>query len=241
MARKAQDTKKSTPRKASSTRKESYSPKPQKSIFRVDTLVTVLVLAALIGFAFYLNREKKNANAEATPTGEAVTFVFNETNGIANSIEVKPATGETVRVVRDEKNVWALELPIKTEANQSESEAAASQISALVVTGSIPADADPSIFGFDAPAFMITVGFADGTTHTLEIGDVTPTQNGYYVRLDKGSMMIVGMSGIEALVQLTSFPPYLNTPTPTPLPPTETPVPPTETAPTPDLSVTPTP
>lgn len=239
MARKETSTKKSTPRKASPTRAEAPVAKPKKSAFRVDTLITVILLAALIGFAFYLNREKKNSEAETTPTGEAAAFVFTAADGTANSIEIKAAAGDTVKLVRDEKNVWALELPIKAEADQSSAEAAASQISALQVTSSV--DADPSIFGFDTPGFVITIGFADGKTHTLEIGDLTPTQTGYYVRLDKSKMMIVGMSGIDSLVQMTSFPPYLNTPTPSPLPPTETPVPPTQAISTPDLSVTPTP
>ena len=239
MARKTTSTKKSTSRKASSTSVEAPITKQKKSAFRVDTLIAVLLLAALIGFAFYLNREKKILEAEATPVSVETTFVFNESDGIANSIEVKPATGETVKVARDANNVWALELPIKTEADQSYAEAAASQLSALQIISTV--DADPSIFGFDAPVYIITIGFADGKTHTLEIGDSTPTNSGYYVRLDKNKMMIVGLSGIDALTQLAIFPPYLNTPTPFPLPPTEAPVSPTDGVSTPDLTVTPTP
>lgn len=204
-------------------------------------MVTVLLLAALIGFTFYLNRTKKNKEAEATPAGDLVTFVFNESDGIVNSIEISPVSGETVKVARDAKNVWALVLPIKAEADQSMSEAAASQVSALQVTSPIPADGDPSIFGFDSPAYVMTIIFADGKKHTIEVGDMTPTQNGYYVRLDKSKMMIVDVNGIDALTQLASFPPYLNTPTPSPLPPTETPVSPTDGVTTPEVSVTPAP
>jgi len=53
------------------------------------------------------------------------------------------------------------------------------------------------------------------------------------VRLDKGKMMVTDLSGIEALLQLVSAPPYLNTPTPTALPPTPTPVPTAEASSTP--------
>ncbi|MBI5352039.1 MAG: DUF4340 domain-containing protein [Chloroflexi bacterium] len=214
---------------------------PKKPAFRAGTLIAVLLLLALSLFVIYLNREKKNKEAEATPAGEVTTFVFNESDGIVNSIEISPALGETVKVARDEKNIWVLKLPIKAEADQGWSEAAASQISALLVTSPIPADADPSIFGFDSPKFIITIVFADGKTHTLEVGDTTPSQNGYYVRLDKSKMMIVDLNGIDSLTQLASFPPYLNTPTPSPLPPTETPVSPTDGAPTPEISVTPAP
>lgn len=203
-----------------------------------QTWILLVIFALMIGAVFYVNNQKKVDAAKATPTSGSA-FVFTAADGTANSIEIKPAAGDTVKLVRDAKNVWALELPIKAEADQSYAEAAASQLSALQITGTV--DADPSIFGFDMPGFVITIGFADGKTHTLEIGDLTPTQSGYYVRLDKGKMMIVGMSGIDSLLQMTSFPPYLNTPTPSPLPPTETPVSPTDAIATPDLSVTPTP
>ncbi len=206
-----------------------------------QTWIVLVIFGLMVGAVFYLNNQKKTDAAEATPVSVETTFVFNESDGVANSIEVEPATGDAqhVKVARDANNVWALELPIKTEADQSSAEAAASQLSALQIISTV--DADPSIFGFDAPAYVITIGFADGKTHILEIGDSTPTNSGYYVRLDKKKMMIVGLSGIDALTQLAAFPPYLNTPTPSPLPPTEAPVSPTDGVSTPDLSVTPTP
>jgi hypothetical protein len=243
MARKNPDKQKPTPRKASSTRKVAPNIKKQKSAFRADTLIVVLLLAALIGFAFYISREKKNTNTETISTSAVTTFVFNDSDGIANSIEIKPAAedAQPVKVARDAKNVWALELPIKTEADQGLAEAAASQISALQIVSTVPADADPAVFGFDASTFVISIGFVDGKTHSLEVGDVTPTNSGYYVRLDKTKIMIVNPNGIDSLTQLVSFPPYLNTPTPSALPPSETPVLPTDAVATPDLSVTPTP
>ncbi len=92
---------------------------------------------------------------------------------------------------------------------------------------------NPGIFGFDNPAYVITIEFKDGKKRTLEVGDNTPSGNGYYVRVDKDKMLITDLNGIEALLQLGFFPPYLNTPTPTALPPTETPVPTVEAAVTP--------
>ncbi len=237
MARKATSTKKSTPRKTSAVRKEPPVARQQKSAFRLGTFITVLLLAALVGFAFYLNREKEITDAEATPTGEEPAFVFDILSSDIKSIEIKPADGDPAKVARNEQNVWALELPIKAEADQGLAEAAASQVTALQVTAEV--DGDPEVFGLDNPVYVITIEYADGTKHTLEVGDTTPTNSGYYVRVDKARMMIVGLSGIDSLLNLVNFPPYLNTPTPTALP-TETPLPPTE-APTLEATVTPTP
>jgi hypothetical protein len=206
--------------------------KLRKPIFSAGTWIAVLLLIALIGFTVLFNREKeKKVTAEVTPISQPVA-IFSAGDGIVSSIEVKPADGEAVKVARDANNVWALELPSKAEANQGLAESAAAQISALQVVSQIE-NADPAIFGLKNPTYTITIEFQSGKKHTLEVGDATPTNSGYYVRVDKDKMMITDLSGIQALLQLAAFPPYLNTPTPTALPATPTPVPATEAVSTP--------
>jgi hypothetical protein len=234
-------------RKTSAARKKTvnkqkqkpFTPKPVKAKFLAGTWLTVLIFIALIAVAVYLNRQKTTANAEATPASAPGNLFSASMDGNPTSIEIKPETGETVRVALDEKKVWALEMPVKTEANQSLAEAAATQISALKILDAV--NADPEIFGLNKPAYVVTLKFSNGKTHTLEVGAPTPTTSGYYVRLDKDKMMIVDVNGIDALIQLVAFPPYLNTPTPLPLPPTETPVSPIPAVSTPEATVTPTP
>ncbi|MEK6752619.1 MAG: DUF4340 domain-containing protein [Chloroflexota bacterium] len=236
--RKPQNTaKKSTPRKTTA-RKEAPAPRPSKPVFGVGTWVALILLAALIGGAYYLNNKKETTEAEATPVFEELSFIFAE-DSLPSSIEVKPSEGESVKVARNAENAWAIELPFVTEADQGLAEAAASQIISLSIIDELDATADPSIFGFDSPAYIVTIKFADGTTGRLEIGDSTPTNSGYYVRLDGKKMFIVGLSGIDALTSLAFFPPYLNTPTPTALPITPTVDSPTESAATPQATPTP--
>lgn len=234
MARKTTTSaqKKSAQKKSRTVRKETPATKQGKPVFRAGTWISVILLAALIGGAFYINKNKETADAaEITATTEPA-FIF-EADSIISSIEVKPTDGETVKVARGGDGAWALELPFETEADQGLVEAAASQITALKIINEI--DADPSIFGFDAPAYLITIEFADGKTSKLEVGDPTPTNSGYYVRVDNNKMVIVGLSSIDALANLAFFPPYLNTPTPTALPATPTP------ESTPEATITPTP
>ena len=210
--------------KAKSTVTESAPiVKQRKPIFRAGTWVAVLLLIALIEFTIYFNREKeKKATAEATPISET-TYIFNAQDGVVSSIEIKPADGDVVKVARNAENAWAIILPSEAEADQGLVEAAATQVLALPVV--IPINGGPDIFGLDNPAYVITIEFKDGKKHTLEVGDITPTNDGYYVRVDKDKMMKTDLNGIESLLQLAAFPPYLNTPTPTALPATPTPVP----------------
>lgn len=192
------------------TREESPA-KKQGPVFRTGTWVAILILAALIAFAVYLNKQKESAPAEETPTVEPVAL-FAATEGSPSSIEVAPAEGEAVKIARNAENAWAIVLPNEVEADQGLSEAAASQVSALQVIS--PVEGEASIFGLENPAYTITVEFATGTKHTLEIGDATPTNSGYYVRLDNTRMLITDLSGIDALLQLQAFPPILVTPAP---------------------------
>jgi hypothetical protein len=205
----------------------------RKTIFRAGTLIAVLLLLAMVELSVYLKQQKeKTGTGTATAVSEAAP-IFKAEDGVVTSIEVKPTEGEVVKVARDEKNAWVLELPTKTEADQAAAEAAATQVSALKVVSQIDNGKSPSIFGLDKPAYIITIEFKNGGKHTLEIGDATPSNSGYYVRVDKGKMVIADLSGIDALLQLGFSPPYLNTPTPTAIPPTETPVTPTEATSTP--------
>jgi Domain of unknown function (DUF4340) len=228
MARKATSTSKAAPRKPRSSSKETKA-KRQKPVLPVGTLVTLVLFAGLITLAIYVNKQKETT-AKATPTGQPAP-VFSEADGAPSSIEVKPATGDTVKVTRNAANAWAIEAPFAAEADQGLAEAAATQVTSLRILDRI--DANPSIFGFDNPSNVITIDFAAGKKHVLEIGDPTPSNSGYYVRLDGDKMFIVSLTGIDPLLNLAAFPPYLNTPTPSALPPTEAPVSPTEAVSTP--------
>ncbi len=203
----------------------------KKSIIGTGTLVTLVVFAAVILLGIFVNRQKESAAAAATPI-KGTTSIFGQSDGTLVSIEIKSKTGETTQLARDAKNIWALELPAKAEADQGAVEAAASQVSALQIVKTLDA-ADLSIFGLDAPAYVITLKFADGKTRALEIGSATPTNSGYYARVDKNKIIITDLSGIDALTNMVAAPPYLNTPTPATLPSTPTLIAPIEATPTP--------
>lgn len=225
-----------TPSASSNTRTKSAA-RQSKPIFRTGTWVALLVFAAIIAAIVYLNRNPiEDAESEITPVAEEAPL-FAE-GSVVTSIEVKPLEGETVKLERNESQAWVLTQPDEVEADQGLAEAAASQITALRIVTEVDNTKDPSIFGFDQPAYILTIGFEGGTTSTLEVGDTTPSENGYYVRMDGEKFYVVALSGIGSLTNLASAVPYLNTPTPiptatsTPLP-TATPVPATEVSPTP--------
>jgi hypothetical protein len=191
----------------------------KKPILGLGTLVTLVLFGLLVLGVLYINRQDESPAADVTPT-PGVTYVFEKwEDTVINGIEVKPAEGDAVKVVRSEKGVWEIELPKKAEADQGLAESAASQATALQIVSAIDS-AKLDIFGLDKPAYIITIDLEGGEKRVLEVGDATPTNSGYYVRLDKKTTVIVDLSGIDALTQLVTFPPYVSTPTPvaTPIP-----------------------
>jgi hypothetical protein len=70
------------------------------------------------------------------------------------------------------------------------------------------------VVGLDKPSYIMSFKFTDGSSHTLNVGAVTPIQDGYYTSLDGGSVRIVDKQGLDALIQLLAEPPYVATPVP---------------------------
>lgn len=209
-------TTKTASKSTTRTRKTKEVPAPVvtqkagKPVFRLGTLVTVIVFLAVIGAAYYLTQNPiQTEDVETTPTSELISLFKSEST--VTSIEVTPTEGEPVKLERNAEKVWVLTQPTEAEADQGMAEAAATQVTSLKAQTEI--EGEPSIFGLDKPAYTVMVGFEDGTTGKLEIGSITPTSNGYYIRVD-GKMYIIETQGIDALTTLAAFPPYLSTPSP---------------------------
>ena len=196
-------------------RTTTAAPKPQKGIFRAGTWAAILVLAVLLGVVYYLNTQEKLPQDDSDFALELVedAFLFEDDDLLITGIAISPADGETIRLERDGESAWVFTQPESAEADPALVEAAASQIFSVIIVSEIES-VDPSIFGLDSPSHLIEIRFDNGTTSAIEIGDVTPTNSGYYARVDGARILILDINGIAPLLNLVDFPPYLVTPTP---------------------------
>ncbi|HET6595107.1 MAG TPA: DUF4340 domain-containing protein [Anaerolineales bacterium] len=184
-------------------------------MIRRSTVVYIVLLLALAGVYYYLNNRPQPAEIELTgePGTEAVPiYLFTAEEGTPTSIRIESKAGETVEVARGEDEAWALTEPVKAIADQASAEAAASQVTTMRVLETVP-DVDLSIVGLQDPEYVLTIEFTSGGERSVDVGVITPSESGYYVR-DGEKVVIVSRSAIDALLGLLTSPPYLETPTP---------------------------
>jgi hypothetical protein len=181
---------------------------------RRSTVVYLLLLLVLAGVYYYLNNRGQPADITVTlEPGSQVSYLFTAEDGSPTSIRIEAKTGERVEVARGADGAWALVEPIEAKADQAAAEAAASQVATVRVLDSVP-DVDPEIVGLSIPEYTLTVGFTSGVERKAEIGVITPTESGYYVRNADGEIVIVSKSSLDSLLGLLINPPYLETPLP---------------------------
>ena len=214
-------------------------------MIRRNTWILIVLFAAVVGFAFYLQNQKAKQAAAATPTSTSA-LVFNSTDGAPTDIKIDSSTGVSVEVARDSNGSWVVKTPIAMGADQAGAEAAATQVGALRVLSDV--QLGPDIVGLDKPSYTITVVFSGGKTHKLTVGSVNPIQTGYYSQLDGGKTQIVDKPGLDALLGMVTNPPYAQTLTPTvtptvfvPITDTPTPAATSSTQETPSAATTPIP
>jgi hypothetical protein len=101
---------------------------------------------------------------------------------------------ETVMEDDEEKMVWKISSPKDLRIDESKISGIADYISSLKAEKIIEEEADDfSIYGLDKPV-LVSVKMEDSTLKTLEIGDETPTGNGYYVKV-KGEKKVYTITG----------------------------------------------
>ncbi|MGZ9234021.1 MAG: DUF4340 domain-containing protein [Anaerolineales bacterium] len=191
-------------------------------MIRTSTVVYIVLFLVLVGAYFYLRNREQPAEIELTaePSAE-VSYLFPAEDGTPTSLRIESKSGKIVEVARDAENVWALTQPVEAQADQAAAEAAATQVSTMRILDTVP-EVDPKLIGLEVPEYVLTIKFTGGGERTADVGVITPTESGYYVRNSAGQVVIVSRDAIDPLLGLLDTPPYLETPTPDVAPATET-------------------
>ena len=162
-----------------------------------------------------------------TPSPTAAPRLIEElTTDEINGIVFEQAGSDTIRLVKQTDGSWT------NEATQAGVEAGKveqiqSELLATRILLVMPIDYSLDSLSLTAPVQSITITQANGKTMRVLIGGLTPTGNGYYVRVDDQAPVVVSKYALDAVVELftdvnaaTPSPelPVLSESTPTPTP-----------------------
>ena len=180
------------------------------------TWILLVTLALVIVAYFVIKNHSSAISTESTPTALGSNFLITQSDGTLQSLRISDKQNHIVQMQRNTSGAWILTLPAPGAADQSLAGAAETQVGALRIVTTLNNQLNLEDAGLDIPSYTIELTFASGITHLIQVGTLTPTNSGYYIRYDSGNLYIVSTSGINALLNLLSTPPFAYTETPVP-------------------------
>lgn len=177
------------------------------------TWILLALLALVIG-VYYILQNHPLKKVEPTPTTAGDALLISQADGALQSLRIYDKKGNNFQMQRDLSKAWVITAPKSGLADQGLAGAAETQVGALRIVTALENSPEPSVVGLDNPASTLELRFTSGKSHKIEVGNVSPTGSGYYVRFDGSKVYVISQSGIDALLNLLTAPPYPATPTP---------------------------
>lgn len=173
----------------------------------------LLIILALVIVAYFVIKNRIPAESTtATPTALGNNFLV-QADGTLKSLLITDNQNLVVEIQRDSRGTWIVEKPIFGVADQALAEAAGTQVGSLRIVTTLDNQLNLGDTGLDSPPYTIELTFTSGLKHIIQVGSLTPTSSGYYVRYDSGNIYVISKSGIDALLNLLTAPPYVATET----------------------------
>ena len=151
--------------------------------------------------------------AGQTPSPTAAPRLIEDTTAEdVVGIELVQVGTETIRLMKQADGRWINETT-QALVDKGTIEQILSEVLATRVLLVMPADYSLTSLSLTTPGQTITVTRSDGRSLKLIVGGLTPTGNGYYVRVDEKTPVVVSKYALDAVTQLFG---QVNAPTPTP-------------------------
>jgi hypothetical protein len=180
------------------------------------TWILLVILVLVIGAYFVIKNRSSATSTAATPTALGNSFLITQADGKLQILHISDTKNHVVQIMRDTSGTWIVTLPTPGSADLSLAGAAETQVGALRIVTILENTLNLADAGLASPSYTIELTFVSGIQHVIQVGSLTPTSSGYYVRFDAGNLYVVSQSGIDALLNLLTAPPYPATETPVP-------------------------
>jgi len=177
-----------------------------------NTIIMVVVLAALIGFLYY-DQQQQAAQPTATPQPALKLLDLNADDVTALTVTVPPSR----TVAHKDNGAWLLDEPTKEEADTTQLNSIVTQFAKLTATRALtdtPTELGP--FGLVTGTLTLELKLKDNHSEVIRVGNTTISGSDDYVQhVGDPKVYLVPLSTFTTLQSIVSTPPRKPTPTPT--------------------------
>jgi len=184
-------------------------------MIRRSTWLLLGVFLLLLGSAVLLGRlqNQREGGISPTPTNPPL---FDSGGALITGLRISAINGGLIELQLDPNGNWTL---VNLPAEVVDASRIASVINTIEGINLLTKIEEPpalELIGLKPANYRITVRFDNGREESLTIGAKTPTQTGYYLMQEDGTVAIVSSFNVDSLIDLLTTPPVVKTPTPTP-------------------------
>ena len=176
-------------------------------MIRRSTWIILLVFLVILAGAWYLQRYQAEKAANATPTAGSKLLFDGVDQAQITGVEINSALGQTFAVAKDEAGTWVVAGFTAADTNTYLIDDMLTQISSLKILSDLGPSLALESVGLKVPVYTLRLTLQDGHQKTVQIGNVTPTNSGYYTRLETGTVAVVTKYVVDNLITYLDNPP----------------------------------
>lgn len=188
-------------------------------MIRKQTWILLITFAVLTGFAFYLQKNPLSLQVDVTPSPTTQSSMINDWS-IDNLIGISYQDDERDAFIleKDDSNNWIYQPDGQMVGVEKISQLLAEITNAKAISN-LDSGYDLTALGLHSPTKIITLIDKNEALLKIQVGQMTPTMNGYYVQVGLNAPIVVSRGAIELILDLLKKETLLDF-TPTPIAPT---------------------
>jgi hypothetical protein len=171
-------------------------------MFRRSTWVLLIIFILIFTLTVFVEKNPTLTAGLRTPTATAYPKLLGELLAEnIQSIEITPATGKPFSVKRNNDQSWSI--PNESQpVDNGKVEQLLTSLADLKIYTILDSSMSKDAIGLTKSPLTIAYDKSDGSTKTIKIGQVTPTQSGYYVQVDNDSPIVIDKSALDPIIDL---------------------------------------
>jgi hypothetical protein len=171
-------------------------------MIRKQTWILLGVFSLLLGLAFYLRENPVAGGVSTTPTSTPPASLLPGWKA-ADIVWIKYTSTEQEAVELNKTGqvewVFVADDPLPVDAGLAEK--ARTQIASVRVMAFLDSGYDLQALGLDKPGKQLSIRDAQGRQVNIRFGMLTPTENGYFVRVDDQPPSVINKFSVDAIFE----------------------------------------